>query len=186
LLKKLLRWARVTMAGTDSQQFPVQQIAYMDKTADSYVLFPFGMHANVDADALALLFAVNGDDSNKAILPLDPDNRPKPLAAGEVAFYHPATGSIIHFRASGDMDIDVIKKAQGSINITAVKVNIVASDFVNITTPKTNIIGDLDVSGDTTLGAIVTSNGKDISNSHTHIGSPTAPTGGVSSTGAPN
>lgn len=146
------------------------------------------MHANVDKanpEALGLLHAVNADDSNKAVLPLDPDNRPKPLAAGEVAFYHPATGSIIHFRASGDIDINTVNKASGSININAVKVNVVASDSVNITAPQTNVIGNLDVSGNTTLGVNVSSSGTDISNSHAHEGSPTAPSGAQSDTGAP-
>lgn len=178
MFRKLLRWCKISAAGGDADQFPVQQITYLGKTADAYMLFPFGMHANVDSESLGLLHAVNGDDSNKAVLPLDPDNRPKPLAPGEVAFYHPSTGSIIHFRTGGDIDIDVVKNAQGSININAVDINLTVSGAVNVT-------GDLNVSGDTALGANVTSNGKDISDTHAHGGSPTAPTGAVSNTGAP-
>ena len=51
-------------------------------------------------------------------------------------------------------------------------------------TGKLDITGDLEVSGSTTLSATVTSNGKDISDTHKHIGSPTAATGPVSNTGA--
>jgi hypothetical protein len=53
------------------------------------------------------------------------------------------------------------------------------------------IAGDLDVTGDvgvtgaTTLGATVTSNSKDISDTHAHGGSPTAPLGAVTPTGVP-
>ncbi len=47
------------------------------------------------------------------------------------------------------------------------------------------VIGDFEVTGATTLSGTVTSNGKDISDTHTHVGSPTAPSGPVSNTGAP-
>lgn len=180
-----MRWARVTAPGADADQFPVQQIEYLGKVANSFIVFPYGMHANVGADALALLFAVQGASGNKAAIAGSPQKRPKNLAAGEVVFYHPNTGSLIHFRTNGDLDIDTVKESPGNVNINVVQANITASDSVNITAPDTNITGDLDVSGDTTLGANVSSNGKDISDTHTHGGSPTAPDGAVSDTGAP-
>lgn len=52
-------------------------------------------------------------------------------------------------------------------------------------TGNVKINGNLEVLGDTTLASTVTSNGKDISDTHTHGGSPTAPTGPVSNTGTP-
>lgn len=47
------------------------------------------------------------------------------------------------------------------------------------------ITGDLTVTGASTLSATVTSNGKDISDTHTHAGSPSAPTGPQTNTGVP-
>lgn len=166
----MFRWARVTAARVDNEQFPVHQIEYLGKVANCFIVFPYGMDANVDADALALLMTVQGANGSKAAIAGSPQDRPKNLAAGEVVFYHPGTGSLIHFRANGDLDINTIKDAQGNLNIT---------------TTSVNITGDLNVSGDTTLGANVSSNGQDISDTHTHGGSPTAPDGDVSDTGAP-
>lgn len=47
------------------------------------------------------------------------------------------------------------------------------------------ITQDLTVSGATSLSSTVTSNGKDISDTHTHDGSPTAPSGPKTPTGTP-
>lgn len=52
-------------------------------------------------------------------------------------------------------------------------------------TGNLDITGNLEVSGSTTLSSTVTSNGKDISDTHTHVGSATAPSGPVAPTGAP-
>ena len=91
-------------------------------------------------------------------LPGSPQTRPE-LEPGEVAVYHPPTGSLIRFKANGDIDI---------------------------TAPLVTITGNLTVTGDTALAATVTSNGKDISDTHTHVGSPSAPDGAQSNTGVPN
>lgn len=50
-------------------------------------------------------------------------------------------------------------------------------------TSNLKVSGNLEVTGDSTLSDTVTSNGKDISDTHNHIGSPTAPTGAISDTG---
>jgi hypothetical protein len=55
LLSKLIRWCSVVRGGSDSAQFPMQQVGYLGKTADCVMLFPYGMHANVDGNSLALM-----------------------------------------------------------------------------------------------------------------------------------
>lgn len=52
-------------------------------------------------------------------------------------------------------------------------------------TGNVKIVGNLEVIGDSTLSDTVTSSGTDISNTHTHTGSPSSPVGPVSNTGAP-
>lgn len=166
MIKNLLRWARITKAGSDDKQFAVQQMEYMGKVADGLIVFPYGIHGNVPADSLALMFAVNGSSDNRAAIAWTPKDRPK-LADGEVAFYHPPTDAFIIWRASGELDIET-----GSAG----------TKDINIKTSKVKITGDLEVTGSTTLGATVTSNGKDISDTHTHGG--VEP--GAGNTGAPN
>lgn len=52
-------------------------------------------------------------------------------------------------------------------------------------TGNVKILGNLEVIGASILSNTVTSNGTNISNTHTHSGSPTAPNGPVSNTGSP-
>lgn len=60
-----------------------------------------------------------------------------------------------------------------------------ADTKITLDSPDVLITGNLTVEGDSILSETVTSNGKDISDTHTHTGSPTAPTGAQSNTGTP-
>ncbi len=183
MLRRLIRWARITKAGTDTESFAVQQMEYMGKVADGLIVFPYGIHGNVPADSLALMFAIGGNPDDRAAIAWTPNNRPE-LKDGEVAFYHPPTDATLIWKENGDLDIVTGNEGAANINITCATANVTATAAVNITSPLTTINGDLTVTGATALSATVTSNGKDISDTHTHTGSPTAPLGGVSNTGA--
>lgn len=87
-----------------------------------------------------------------------------------------------------------LKKDDGSVEFTLLTdgtVNLKANTKVTVDAPDSEftgnvkVLGDLEVIGSTALSGTVTSNGKDISDTHTHTGSPTAPSGPVSNTGAP-
>lgn len=73
-----------------------------------------------------------------------------------------------------------LKKEDGAVSITVKE-----DGTLELEASNTKVIGDLEVTGATVLSATVTSNGKDISDTHSHVGSPSAPTGGVSNTGTP-
>lgn len=146
IFKKMIRWARVTLGGSDDKPFPVQQVEFMGKTGDCVMVFPFGMHANADVDSLVLMFSAQGDSANRAGIPFMPQGRPE-MAEGEVCLYHPGSGSIIHLKSNGDIDL------------TAPSVNI---------NGDANITGDLTVTGATALSDTVTSNGVNISDTHSH------------------
>lgn len=133
MLRKLIRWARITKAGTDAEQFPVQQVEYMGKVADSLMVFPYGMHGNVPADSLGLMFAVGGNPENRATIGFAPQDRPT-LEEGEVAFYHPLLPNlIIKLQASGEMLIQ-----------SDLKINIVApeTEFTGIVKANGKVIDD--------------------------------------------
>ena len=142
MLSKLLRWARITKPGNDTGQFPVQQMEYMGKAGDGMIIFPYGHHGNVPADSLALMFAVQNNADNRAAIAWTPQTRPT-LKAGEVAFYHPPTGT------------EIILDESGKINITSV-------GNVNITAPTMTLNGNLVVNG------TMTNNGKDVGDTHQH------------------
>ena len=136
--KKLIRWARITKAGSDDKQFATQQLEYMGKVADAFMVFPYGLHGNVPVDAQVLMFAVGGDPDNRAGIGWTPKDRPK-LADGEVAFYHPPTDAFIIWRSTGDLDIETGSGGTKDINIKCNKANIEAADSVNIDSPLTTL-----------------------------------------------
>lgn len=169
MFRNLLRWARITKAGTDTEQFAVQQMEYLGKVADGIIIFPYGLHGNVPADSLALMLAVQGSADNRAAIAWTPKDRPT-LKDGEVAFYHPPTDAFMIWRQNGDLDIEAGNGGASNINIKAATVNLAA---------------DVNITGDTVFTGSVTANGKVIDDTHSHTGSPSAPTGGVSNTGTP-
>lgn len=83
-----------------------------------------------------------------------------------------------------DASVELTLYTDGNIKVkadTKLLIETPLSEFSNDVLIK----GELEVQGSTTLSADVTSNGKDISDTHTHSGSPTAPTGSISNTGVP-
>ncbi len=105
MIKSLLRWARITKEGDDLRDFPVQQVGYLAKVGDSVMWFPYGMHANIPVDELVLMVSMQGNPEARVSIPGSPKKRVKPLATSEVVFFHPNTGSKLHFKANGDIQI---------------------------------------------------------------------------------
>ena len=138
MFNKLVRWARITKASTDDKQFPVQQMEYLGKVADGIIVFPYGVHANVPADSLALMFAVEGNPENRAAIAWTPKDRPT-LKDGEVAFYHPPTDAFIIWKQNGDLDIETGNGGTGNVNINCKQANVTASESVNVDSPITNL-----------------------------------------------
>jgi phage gp45-like len=171
LVKTLLRIAYVTATMDDTGQFPKIQVGYLGKTGDASVWFPFGFHASPDLETVCVIAAMQGNPDSRVAFPGNQDNRPA-LERGEVVLFHPATGSKVHMKAGGDIEV---------VSTTKVLIDAPAAQF----TGDVEVDGDLDVAGATALSATVTANSKDISDTHSHIGSPTAPLGVVSNTGVP-
>jgi hypothetical protein len=90
--------------------------------------------------------------------------------------------------SGGNMEGAVFQSLDGtrSIAINATSIDIVAPS-VNITTPEaTMTVTNLTVNGNVAIvGSSLTHNGVNVGDTHTHIGSPTAPDGPQSDTGVP-
>lgn len=153
-LTKLIRFAQITKAAASGQQFAVQQMRYLGKTADGLLVFPYGMHANVPPGALALMFSAQGNPDNRAAIAWDAKNRPD-LAAGECAFYHPPTDATLIWRASGALDIETGGGGTADINVKAGNLNLE--------------VENLKVTGDTEFIGEVKANGKVIDDTHGHV-----------------
>lgn len=156
MLRNLLRWARITKAGTDDKQFATQQMEYLGKVADGLIVFPYGIHGNVPPDALALMFAVQGSADNRAAIAWTPKDRPK-LKEGEVAFYHPPTDAFIIWRQSGDLDIETGNGGTANVNVKCKQANITASESVTVDTPESTFTGNVQVDGNLVVDGDITS-----------------------------
>lgn len=144
MIKNLIRWATITSAGIDDKQFTSQQVEYLGKIADGLTAFPYGMHANAPPDTFALMFSIQGNPDNRAIIPINTKNRPT-LASGEVAFFHPLLPDmLIKLQADGRM---LVKSGVG--------IDFVAPDFT--------------FTGNTAFTGTVTANGKVIDDTHGHV-----------------
>ena len=157
--KNSIRLSRITASGADDKQFTAQQMEYLGKVADGVTVFPYGMHANVPADFLALMFAVQGNPDNRLAIPFNTSKRPT-LAAGEVAFFHPLLPNlIIKLQANGKL----LVKSGVSVDVDAPE----ATFSGNVTVAgNVQIDGDLTVTG-TSTAADHTSGGIS-GKTHTH------------------
>lgn len=170
-LADMIHWSSTTRGVDEAGSYPLQQVTYLGKTANVTPWWPYGYDASVPVNHIGLTLAVLANSDSKVALFGSPGQGPK-KASGEVAWFHPPTGSKIHFLANGD----ILLETETQVTVTAPKMTI---------SGDVTIAGDLTVDGSTALSATVTSNGKDISDTHTHLGSPTAPLGVVSPTGVP-
>ena len=214
-IKNIVRFAQVTGPADNEADFPVQQMTFKGKVINVLQIFPYGVYSNISADdSLGVMFSIDGSENNRAALSYTPQLRPKDLEQNEVAFYHPYTNSFIKFRNNGNLEIDTIQgeitgdiiincqnatvnadvdakvNAGGVVDVTCVDSTVAASGSVTLDTPSTTITGTLQVDGAITTDASVTASGEVTGNgvalsTHTHTGSPTAPNGPVSNTGAP-
>lgn len=172
MLRNMIRLARITKAGTDTGQFHTQQLEYLGKTANTLMVFPYGLHSNCTPDSSALMFSSQDNPEAKAAIAWTPKNRPQ-MASGEVTLYHPETNSIISWRKGGNLEITTEADIDATCanatidcdNLTAnvgSSVTLDAGSSVDITAPTMTLNGNLVVNG------TMTNNGKDVGDTHGH------------------
>lgn len=156
MIRNLLRWCRISRDGDDAGIFPIQQVAYLGKVGNAVTWFPYGFHANVPADELAVLFSMGGNPEARAVLPGSPRERPK-VVAGEVVVYHPTTGTEIHFRANGDLEI----ASTGDVTVTATNAKVTATATATVDGATVDLGGSGGPAvarvGDSVSGGVITS-----------------------------
>ena len=93
VLRRLLRWAKVSRNWGDDTNWPIQQFTYLGKTGDAVDWFPYGYHANVPAGHLSLLACLQGKAEARVAFPGSPLERPR-VASNELVIYHPRTKTL--------------------------------------------------------------------------------------------
>lgn len=196
----VIRWAVVEDDGADRGPIPWQQVRVLDQSGRSVQWYPYGFFAVAPAGSMAVTLRMSNQPDALVHLPGSPRERPKGRT-GECGIYHPETGAVVRFVEDGSIVVetpgDVSVDALGSVDVSAGgdltatvggTAAVTATVAATITAPAitangdVTINGDLSVTGDTTLASVVTSAGKDISDSHRH---PTTDGGSPGNTGVP-
>ena len=169
-VKRIVRLARTALLPVATTQQIEQQVEYLGKAAKSIVFHPYGLTSAAPPDTLSLLFAQMGNPEALVHMPgfVPLLNRPLvPPLPGDVVLYSPVSKA------------EVRVTALGLVTVTA------GATIFSIGPTGVTVVGDLTVTGDVATVGTLTNNGVDVGGTHAHVGSPSAPTGAISNTGAP-
>lgn len=175
-MKAQQQWLMIT-GGDKAKEYPDQQVTDHERVGDRTIIYPYGVYCNLPNEVILKSLC----ESSAVPMTI---KRPDDLARGEVAFFHPVTNSRVVMRNNGDVDIyganvntfcnNANVSASEDINMTAENIALRANNSITLEAPNANGNGDFAFNG------ALTSNGKNISDSHTHGG---VDTGGGSTTG---
>ena len=198
-----MKYAVVTNTGTDAGDMQKHQVKYMGKTSECALMNPYGHLGKPPLGSLAIVESMSGDEANKVSIANAVKTRKRNLKDGETGTQNHMTGTIVFLDSEGNLVIDVTNDqkitVKGDANLTVggnVSITVSGTATVNvagntdITTPTMTLNGNMQVNGTIDCSSTVTAitdvigGGKSLL-THTHVGSPTAPTGGISNTGAP-
>lgn len=144
-------WGRIT--GADKRkQFPEQQAVFLGRTGNCTVVFPYGLYGDLPAGTLLKEIAQG------VAVPVTV-GRPDDTERGEPVFYHPATGTRIIARNSGDLDI-LAGDEGGNVRVVATDVVVEASGTATIDAPETAITGNATVGGNLQVDGDFNNDGK--------------------------
>jgi len=206
-LTNIIKRCFITKAGSDTGQFPITQISYLDKTADCEIISPYGVYSNPPANSFGVLFHPLAEEQNRVGIFNVAGNRFKGLKENEVVTGNPITLSNIKYDNEGNViitvknNLQVIVDADNNITIAGAY-NLTASSDSTITMPTLTINSNVIVNGTITAnnsGGVVSMTGGNLTTTgsitatgnvtgqgtslHTHVHS--GVTTGGSNTGAP-
>lgn len=131
-------WGRITGKDAD-EHFPKQQGISLGRTGDFLSAQPYGLYANLPQGQLFKVI----DEEGRVILGVTVERKDN-VEQNEVTLWHPGTGTNIHFKNSGNLDIDTTE-SNGDVNINTVNANLTASENVNATCKNADIIASENV-----------------------------------------
>lgn len=158
------RWSVTTDAMSDGA-YPVQKVTYRGTPPkESTAIYPYGFAAKAPAGTLSPVFFIDGETGKKIHLPISVLDRPD-LEDGEVAVFHPGTGTSIIFKDSSDLDIDA---GSGNVNLTCATADVTATTAINTTAPLWTHNGNFTLNGNYSSVGTMTNNAINVSGSHFH------------------
>lgn len=167
-LKSLIKMASM-VSSDDTGKLRFGQFFYQGQTSKGQIFTPYGFYHNPPDDSLAIIFAQNGQDSNRIAMVSDPNKRKKNLAKGEAGIENAVTGSFVLMKEDGSIEID----SPDDVTITSAKSVTITADNVsfNLTGTSTFTIGGtsitIDANGITVTGGDIVADGISLK-AHTH------------------
>ncbi|MGD9276257.1 MAG: hypothetical protein PVJ67_03740 [Candidatus Pacearchaeota archaeon] len=120
LIKNIIKVGYVSNSLPDTGQFPKVQVEYPNKHGDAFVINPYGLYTRLPVGVQAIIFAVNGNDNNRAIIGCSRDERFKNLEEGEVLIGNVIKNTYVKFKNDGSVEI----YTSGNVNINAAQTNL--------------------------------------------------------------
>lgn len=160
LIHNIIKRAVISKLEVDSETSPIAQASYLGKTGTTEIVLPYGISARAPVGTQLLLFAVQGQENNRAAIPYGQENRHKNLEEGEVVIENEITKSFIKFDKDGNITVDskakivincvgdaditvggkVVVNSTGDIDVTTNgKVDLKATGNVDVDAPQVNL-----------------------------------------------
>ena len=169
MIKKLIRYCRISLLGDDSAAYPNDQVVHNEVPINAYRFSPYGLSSRPPLDALGLMLSPGCRNDSPVVLIDQPLERFKNLKPGEVKVGNYQTKAEVHFDQAGNIvitpksasSVKVIVDGGGNVDIEAPGANI------NLTAATVAITGNLTVSGTISATGDIVGATKSLS-THTH------------------
>ena len=142
--ENIVKRAYVSRSLVDAKESGVTQVSYFEKTGLSEGVSPYGLSVRLPEGIQVVLFAVQGQENNRACIGYAQENRFKNLEPGEVVVGIPGSKTFIKFDKDGNITIEgdakITVNSKGDIDIdSSGKINITSSGDVDVDAPKVNL-----------------------------------------------
>lgn len=133
-----------------------------------------------------LVFSPYGDTAQAVVGPsIFQESHPSPSVSKDIEKTIFPDGSFVEYDSASNT-LTVTVAANGNVIINCQSATVNAAEKLQVNTPEAEFSGHMTIKNGLAIeGGTVTHDGVNISKTHTHIGSPTAPAGPITPTGAP-
>lgn len=104
-IANIVKRAFVSRSMTDDKDTGLVQVSYLGKAGIAEVVSPYGISTRLPEGTQVILFAVQGQENNRAVIGYSQQDRFKDLEEGEVVTGIPSVGNFIKFHADGSITI---------------------------------------------------------------------------------
>lgn len=164
-MKISIKKGSVSKNTSDKTFRPIQSVEYLGRDGDVEIFFPYGFHANVPEGAMAVLFSMLGQSSNKIAMLSSPEKRIK-VQSGEVVVFNPETKAKTYFKKDGSIvtntdkaTLTILKDGKVEIKNAGGSVTINSDGTVTIDSSQVTMTGNLQIDGSLNVDGTISADG---------------------------